>query len=66
MTKILSPYWVTDKLIENLHVAAAARHARLQWDHSLMPMCHRGTTQQPDTSYGIVAVRISKDKTYTV
>ena len=32
MTKILSPYWVKDKVMESLRVATAERYARLQWE----------------------------------
>lgn len=63
--KKLSPYWVKDKVVESLCVAAAARYARLQWDHLLVPMCHRGSAQQFDMRYGNVAVKSSEKKTYT-
>lgn len=65
MTKILRPYWFKDKVMESLHVAAAERYARLQWAHSLIPMCHRGSAQQFDVSSGNVAVKSSEGKTYT-
>lgn len=65
MTKILSPYWVKDKVMESLCVAAAERYARLQWDHLLIPMCHRRTARQFDMSYGNVAVKSCEGKTYT-
>lgn len=65
MTKILSLCWVKDKIMEILHVAAAERYARLQWHHSLIPMCHRGSAQQFVMSYGNVAVKSSEWKIYT-
>lgn len=45
-----------------MHVAAVERYARLQWDHLLIPMCHRGSAQQFDMRYGNVAVKNSEEK----
>lgn len=45
-----------------MDVAAVETYARLQWDHLLIPMCHRRSAQQFDVSNGNVVVKSSEEK----